>query len=144
VIKQIITDEKLLSIKSEYKDFDNDMPKDIKTVAQDLLDTALSEPRCLGLAANQIGELRRIFVFKYGDRFIVAINPNIIEKSDAVFPSYESCLSRPGREPVKVSRHKRVKVAFIGISGAVTTMKLAKRTAVEFQHEMDHLDGVLI
>ena len=119
--------------------------KEIVTkIGQDLLDTAYSNERCLGLAANQIGHITRMFVFKFGDKFILAINPEVIMYSVDTFPSWESCLSRPGREPIKARRFKRLKVGFLDENFELKIMKLAGRTAVEFQHELDHLEGKLI
>lgn len=136
--------EPKLSTRAEYKDFDKKDIEVIKAVGQDLLDTAYATERCLGLAANQIGHLLRIFVFKFGDKFLLAINPDVLEYRGGDFPSWETCLSRPGREPICTRRFKRLKVSFLDMDLDVKTMKLAGRTAVEFQHELDHLEGKLI
>ena len=143
MIIDIVTDEKKLS-KASTKVIKSTKRETVKQIIENLLDTARSEPRCLGLASNQIGHYKRIFVFKWGSEFIVAINPEIISTAGGTFPSYEYCLSRPGREPIKVQRHKRLKVSFLNSDMVTTTMKLQGRDAVEFQHELDHLNGILI
>ncbi|MBC8551282.1 MAG: peptide deformylase [Candidatus Brocadiales bacterium] len=140
--------EPKLSIKAEPIIFNGknhkEVVKIVKEIGQDLLDTAYSNERCLGLAANQIGHITRMFVFKFGDKFLLAINPEILEYRGGDFPSWESCLSRPGREPICTRRFKRLKVSFLDMDLNVVNMKLSSRVAVEFQHEFDHLEGKLI
>lgn len=94
---------------------------------------------CLGLAANQIGESVRIIVLKINNKFKPFINPVIIERA-GIQESTETCFSRPGKPPAKVERSIYVKVA----NQSGKSISLHGLSAIAFQHELDHLNGVLI
>lgn len=92
----------------------------------------------LGLAANQIGVMQRIMVVI--DEIMV--NPKIIEAENWTF-SKEACLSLPN-EQYFVSRDEIVKVNYIDIQGKSHTKTLKGMKSIVFQHELDHLNGILI
>jgi peptide deformylase len=98
-----------------------------------------------GLAATQVGVLRRVFVFHPGeDRVPVAlVNPVLVERSDELDVDEEGCLSLQG-VLVPVERHVSVTVAGKDEFGADVRFELEGFPARACQHEIDHLVGVLI
>lgn len=117
-----------------------------KRVAKDLFDTARAckKPKAAGLAANQIGSDLRVVVIKYMNTFLPMINPVLKETSEQMTKSSEGCLSRPGMEPIVTDRYTKVTVGFTRTSGTEGTLKLKGMEAICIQHELDHLDGILI
>ena len=110
------------------------------TLLQDMLDT-MYDANGVGLAAPQIGILKRIVVIDVGEGPIFMINPEIISTEGEVL-DYEGCLSIPG-EQGKVIRPKRVKVKFTNEQGQLIEMEGEGLLARAFCHEIDHLDGIL-
>ena len=106
----------------------------------DLKDT-LTEQKGLGLAAPQVGVLRRAVVIVNGDEMIELINPEIIENSGEVRLK-EACLSCPGVYGY-VTRPQFVKVKAVDRNGQEFLMECEEMTARAACHEIDHLNGVL-
>lgn len=108
------------------------------------------EPVGVGLAANQIGILQRVFLMTMPDQSIRAIvNPEIIKiysKKLSQLPEdrqfFEGCLSFPGYYGF-VDRAIKIKVRYQTITGTVKERLLLKPFSSYFQHERDHLDGIL-
>jgi peptide deformylase len=101
----------------------------------------------VGLAAPQVGVLRRVFVYRGGadEPVRVLINPEVGERSDETEVDTEGCLSLLGGEvTVPVERHVRVVVVGLDESGARVEVEAEGLEARVIQHEVDHLDGVLI
>ncbi len=94
-----------------------------------------------GLAAVQVGMLKRVVVVDVGDGLIELINPEIVE-SDGVQYEIEGCLSLPGKSGVTV-RPKTVKVRAQNREGKWCLYKGEDLKARAFCHEIDHLDGHL-
>lgn len=127
----------------------------LKKLSEDMLETMYDAPGC-GLAANQVGVLRRIFVID-ADYDIegesektrklvnrnprVIVNPEIVEKSGEIL-FREGCLSVPGVYE-EVKRHERVRVRFQDVKGKSHELEADGLLAVAIQHETDHLDGKL-
>jgi peptide deformylase len=95
----------------------------------------------VGLAAPQIGVLRRVCVIDIGDGLIEMINP-VITKTSGIQESAEGCLSSPGKCGI-TRRPKKVTVEFFDRNGNKQTMKGEDLLAKAFCHEIDHLDGIL-
>lgn len=96
----------------------------------------------IGLAAPQIGIQRRLFVYDIDDDPRVIINPKIVESSgEWVYD--EGCLSIPGLY-VEMLRPKRVLVRGINLDGNQVEFEADELLARLFQHEVDHLNGVLM
>ncbi|WP_461612191.1 peptide deformylase [Clostridium sp. Marseille-QA1073] len=95
----------------------------------------------VGLAAPQVGILKRVVVVDIGEGPIVLINPEIIEKRGEV-TDIEGCLSVPG-EQGKVKRPKYVKVKAMNEKGEEILLEGENFLARAFCHEIDHLDGIL-
>ncbi len=101
--------------------------------------------RALGLSAPQLGVLSRVIVCKYGEDYVGIINPEIVKKSDRTVPSVEGCLSiSGGKRKFTVIRSKIVKVKGRTTNGKPVTYKGRDAFGVSLQHEIDHLDGILI
>ena len=95
----------------------------------------------LGLAAPQIGIPYRVFAFT-GDPVNVCFNPKIVDKSKEEIYLDEGCLTFPGLI-IKIKRSSLIKVRFTMANGETITKKLSGMTARCFQHELDHLNGIL-
>jgi len=98
----------------------------------------------IGLAATQVGVLRRLFVFQNADEEVLAlVNPEIVERSDETEVADEGCLSIQGIT-VPVERSLEVTIVGKDENGADVRYELDGYTARCVQHETDHLDGVLM
>jgi peptide deformylase len=99
----------------------------------------------VGLAATQLGLLRRLFVMRPGedDEVVVVVNPTIVERSETVESDSEGCLSL-GPVRVPVERNTAVTIEGVDATGAPLRIEAEGMTARVAQHEIDHLDGVLI
>ena len=102
----------------------------------------MNDNKGIGLAANQLGYPYRVFAMRgYPDNF-VCFNPKIVYYSEECVLMEEGCLSFPNLI-VKIKRPKDIRVRFQTPSGSVVTKQFEGLTARTFQHEMDHLDGIL-
>ena len=98
----------------------------------------------VGLAATQIGVLRRLFVFANGDGDVHAVaNPAIVRRSDETETDDEGCLSLQG-VAIPVERSIGVRLEGVDEHGETVAYDLEGFPARTAQHEVDHLDGVLI
>ncbi|MBP3938731.1 MAG: peptide deformylase [Clostridia bacterium] len=111
------------------------------TILDDMKDT-LYKAQGAGLAAVQVGILRRIVVMDCGDGYLELINPEIIEKSEEVQHETEGCLSLPGKFGV-TERPKSVIVKAQNREGKWCLYKGEDLKARCFCHELDHLEGIL-
>lgn len=114
-------------------------------LAKDMAETMYDAPG-IGLAAPQIGQLRRIIVIDTAGkddppRLITAINPEIIHAEGEVSEE-EGCLSVIDLA-AEVKRYERVIVRGLSINGQEQVWNADGLLAIAFQHEIDHLDGVL-
>lgn len=110
----------------------------IVTLIDDMLDT-MYEAMGVGLAAPQVGILKRIVVIDVGDGPIILINPEIIEKSGEQTGD-EGCLSVPGMSG-QVTRPDHVKVKALNEDMEEVVYEGEGLLARAFCHELDHLDG---
>jgi peptide deformylase len=95
-----------------------------------------------GLAANQIGVMRRIFVYDVGEGARAVINPRIIE-SDGEWSYEEGCLSIPGLS-WDIVRPNAVHLIGLDVDGNELSIEATELEGRVFQHELDHLDGILL
>ncbi len=112
----------------------------IKTLLDDMKQTMRDADGC-GLAAPQVGVLRRICVVEVEDDYFEMINPEIIE-TEGVQEEAEGCLSVPGEWGI-VRRPMKVKVRYTDRDGETVEACGEGLLARAFCHEIDHLDGVL-
>lgn len=130
--------DETLRKKSRKVDVINDR---IKTLISDMADTLHSTDDGIGLAAPQVGVLRRVVVIDMGDGVKAYINPEIVS-SQGSRKAVESCLSIPGRSAT-VIRPEKVTVKAIDEDGKEFTEEAQGLRAVCLCHEIDHLDGIL-
>ena len=126
-----------LSLKSEVA------TKEDLQVAEDLLDTLIAhKDGCVGMAANMIGERKRIIVFDNEGTYMVMFNPEIIKKSEP-YETEEGCLSLLSG-PRKCKRYKTIKVQWQTSEMQTRIKTFTGFPAQIIQHEVDHCDGILI
>ncbi len=119
---------------------------EVQRLAERMLDV-MERAHGVGLAAPQLGILRRILVYRASDEDEpkVLINPELVERSDETEVGTEGCLSLLGGElQVPVARHLRVRVSGRDASGDAVDLDVEGFEARVIQHEIDHLDGILI
>jgi peptide deformylase len=115
-------------------------PTDPIQLARDLTETMLQH-NGLGLAAPQVGLRHRVFVIK-ANPIICCFNPIIVSNTGEEIALEEGCLTFPNYY-VKVRRPKQIRVRYSYPNGEVVTEIYDGMTARIFQHELDHLDGIL-
>jgi peptide deformylase len=125
--------------------------KDLQVLIEDMVETLRAAPG-VGLAAPQVGESIRLIVVEYGEesddgkqapkKLYVVINPEIVKASPEMVTGTEACLSLPGLAG-EVERHQEVIVKGLNRHGKPLKVKVNGWTARIFQHEIDHLEGVL-
>ena len=112
------------------------------TVASDLADTLKAHAHeCVGMAANMIGVKKRIIIFEENGKYTIMLNPKII-KADGAYQATEGCLSLVGERTAK--RYKSIKVQYFTENMQMRLKTFKDRTAQIIQHEMDHLEGIII
>ncbi len=117
-----------------------EMTPRLKELVEDMLET-MYDVYGVGLAAPQVGVLKRIVVVDVGEEPIVLINPRIVDKSGEQTGD-EGCLSIPGKVGV-VTRPQYVKVAALNKHMEPIEVEGRDLLARAICHELDHLDGVL-
>jgi peptide deformylase len=111
-------------------------------LTEDMLAT-MRENDGVGLAANQVGRLKRVLVASVEDEDYVIVNPILSDMSETTERGQEGCLSIPGIN-VEVDRPTAVTVTGQNASGEPLRIEAQDMLARVLQHEVDHLDGVLI
>ena len=123
--------------------------KDIQILIEDMIETMREAPG-VGLAAPQVGVSQRMVIVEYGDeedesvppKLYVVVNPEIIKASPEMEKGIEACLSVPGLAGL-VDRNLSVTVKGLNRYGQPNRIKAEGWLARIFQHEIDHLDGVV-
>ncbi len=110
-------------------------------IADDMLHTMYEAPG-LGLAAPQVGVQKRLFVYDIGDGPAVVVNP-VISETRGEWVYDEGCLSVPGLH-FEIVRPKEVHLTGYDLHGSEVSLEADELLARLFQHELDHLDGVLL
>lgn len=115
---------------------------DIKT-AKDLLDTLKANSGiCVGMAANMIGENKRIAAISAGKSSFVMINPMITAHSPETYEAEEGCLSLEGKR--KTERYEWICAEYYDIKFKKQKQRFSGFTAQIIQHELDHFEGKII
>lgn len=135
-------------LRQKAKDVEH-FDQDLKILVEDMVETMREAPG-VGLAAPQIGVSKRIIVVEFGDEYdetvpnqlYVLINPDIIKKSNATLRGIEGCLSVPGLVG-EVERASAVTVVGQDIKGKKVKIRAQGWLARIFQHEIDHVNGLL-
>ncbi|MGI6224905.1 MAG: peptide deformylase [Peptococcales bacterium] len=129
-------DPQLREISKEVKKITPNIIKLVKNMAETMYDA-----NGVGLAAPQVGVLKRVIVIDVGEGIIALINPEIIETSGEQ-TDLEGCLSFPGLVG-EVTRADKVKVKGLTPEGKEVILEGEGLLARAFQHEIDHLNGIL-
>ena len=136
MIKPIVKDVLFLGQKSEKT------TKDDMYIAKDLQDTLASyREDCVGMAANMIGYKKRTIIISMRVVDLIMNNPVILSKSGE-YEAEEGCLSLEGTR--KTKRYKEIEVEYEDINFKKQRQKFSGFTAQIIQHEMDHLEGIII
>ena len=116
--------------------------KDDLQIGRDLMDTLrANRERCVGMAANMIGVRKNIIIVNMGFVDVVMFNPVIIKK-DTPYETEEGCLSLDGVR--KTKRYENIEVEYYDFAWKKQRQKLSGWTAQICQHEIDHLEGIII
>lgn len=134
---RIFGDPVLRTRADDVSDIDGRLAKQCEAMFE-----AMYEVEGLGLAAPQVGVRKRFFVFDHGEGADVLINPEIVE-SDGEWDYEEGCLSIPGLSWM-VTRPKTVHVVGYDLDGSQVNIEADEVVARLFQHELDHLNGILL
>ncbi|MBT3320219.1 MAG: peptide deformylase [Clostridia bacterium] len=138
-IRNIITGENTSALRKCAREVKN-INKRTTTLLDDMKET-MNKQEGVGLAAPQVGVLRRIAVVGYEDEYFELINPNIT-KSCGECVDDEGCLSVPGVRGL-VKRPQTITVEYLDRDGKLQKKDVSDTMARIFCHEIDHLDGVL-
>ena len=136
MVKKIVRDVFFLGQKSQEAVMED------TSVGQDLQDTlTANREKCVGMAANMIGVRKRIIIVNIGFINVVMYNP-VILKRDPPYETEEGCLSLEGVR--KTTRYQNIEVEYLDGSWKKHRQKYSGWTAQIIQHEMDHLEGIII
>lgn len=137
MVRELVHDPILLARKSA------DATKEDLEIGRDLLDTLLAHREgCVGMAANMIGQLKRIIAFDNGGVPALMFNPEIV-KASGEYETEEGCLSLLGG-PRKTKRYQKIKVQYQTEAFQTRLKTFEGWTAQIIQHEIDHCNGILI
>ena len=140
-MKEIITDVDLLSQRSDEIDVRKDNAL-MREIILELKDTLRNHKDGVGLAAPQIGYNKRIFVINFNGDIRTFINP-VISQTKGLTLSKEGCLSLPGKQYIR-PRNNDISAVYQTPLGKIESRRFVGFAAEVFQHELDHLDGLLI
>ena len=129
-------------LKSRAHEIDPALDDGLRALVREMAET-MYEENGIGLAAPQIGVDKRVIVFDVDDNLAALCNPVIIEASEETAIDDEGCLSVPGVS-VPVERSVRIVCSGQTVEGREITLEAFDLLARVLQHEIDHLDGVLI
>jgi len=139
MMKLYLEDDPILKQKAENWDFENHV--NAAVIEREMIETMKSS-NGIGLAGNQVGLLRRVFVMKLADgREIGCFNPWIMIGDNDLINGEEGCLSFPNLW-IKVERHNKITAAYLDNTGKQCIIELEGIDSRCFQHELDHLNGV--
>lgn len=116
--------------------------REVRDLVLKMEETLREAPGRVGLAASQVGVLKKLFIYDLGHGTRCLINPKIVETENETLCE-EGCLSLPGVY-ISLPRFERVKVSCMTPSGQNIVLESVGFTAQVLQHECDHLEGVLI
>ncbi|MBU1119203.1 peptide deformylase [Patescibacteria group bacterium] len=132
---------KILRTRTEEIDLEN-LSFDLQKFSEEMIET-MREEKGAGLAAPQVDKPVRMVVVDFGGEPIIMINPEITFFSKEKHVDTEGCLSLPGDEYL-VERSKKIRIKYIDLEGNKIKDKAKGLHSRIMQHEIDHLNGVLI
>lgn len=136
MVRDIVRDQFFLRIPSRPAKAED------ASIADDLMDTLRANAeRCVGMAANMIGENVRVIAVNDNGKYLEMFNPVIVKK-DGPYDTEEGCLSLDGTRPTR--RYKSIKVQWQTRDMKPRVKAFAGFTAQIIQHEVDHFAGIII
>ena len=136
MIREVMRDENFLAVPSEKAD------AQCAGIADDLLDTLKANAAgCVGMAANMIGERKAIIVFDDNGKYSEMFNPVILKK-EGKYQTEEGCLSLKGTR--RTERYRMIRVQWMTRDMKIRTKRFDGWTAQIIQHEIDHINGIII
>lgn len=142
-------DAQVLAAKAQNVELTSEGLKEARDIAEKLLNTIAPLMPAAGLAAPQIGISKRIFIYSWNrsDNMEVVINPTILKQSRTVTTSWEACFSamQPNAtsKAAQVTRPDTISVSYFNLEGQELKKELEGFAARVFQHENDHLEGIV-
>lgn len=146
----LVAPHKILSTKADSV---QEINAEVKQLVNDMIETMI-EDRAIGLAANQVGILKRVIVMNVGDdnsltgelnsiepKTYSFINPEVVWESEEKTMFEEGCMSIPG-QGVKIKRSTEVKLKFLDLEGVEHVEHFKGLQARCVLHELDHLNGI--
>jgi len=140
ILPLVDCDHEILKTKMDLFNFQEYTQNEVQTICNNLIESMLAYEG-LGLSANQVGLPYRVFVL-WSNPTMVCFNPRIVGYEGSEIYFSEGCLSYPNLY-VKIKRPSYVRVRYQKPNGETVTDKLMGMTARIFQHELDHLDGIV-
>lgn len=119
----------------------NPLDKEIQALIPEMLDT-MRKNNGLGLAAPQVGKSLQLCIIEYQGKIFTLINPKITSHTKELESCEEGCLSFPGKF-IPVKRFTTVQVRYLNEKGEKCKIKAHGLLARAFQHEIDHLAGIV-
>ena len=119
--------------------------KEDQYIVQDLYDTLkYYEGKCVGMAANMIGYQKAIIIIYDLEKQkpFIMINPKVLQTNGKYYETMEGCLSLEGERPCK--RYQQIKVEYYNDEWQKRIKTFKGFTAQIIQHELDHLEGIII
>jgi peptide deformylase len=129
-------------LKLEARELDKESVRHLRTLVRRMT-RAMRDAPGIGLAATQVGVQERVIVYEIDDEVTALVNPRIVETSEECAVEEEGCLSFPGLV-VPIERSVRVVCEGSTVEGEPVSVDADEMMARVIQHEIDHLDGVLI
>ncbi len=130
------------ALKQRAMEIDPNADTELATLVAEMARAMYDAPG-VGLAASQLGVLKRVIVYDVDEELVALCNPVITERSEETEPDEEGCLSVPGIG-VQIERNACITCEAVDLKGNPLTIEAEGLLARVIQHEIDHLDGVLI
>lgn len=140
-LKILVEPNPILRVRAKELDFRQWDSAELERLARDMVETMKAAPG-VGLAASQVGKSIRLIVVERTAKPLVLINPEIVSHSLRKHTLEEGCLSVPGKYGL-IKRWRTVKVRAQTLAGTPFELEAKGLLAQIFQHEIDHLNGVL-
>lgn len=138
-----VNEENILNDETQLVDLEYIKSEEFKKIVDDMVKTCI-EHGGAGLSANQVNINKKFFIYLNNEKYSVIINPTIKVRKDIVSHYDEGCLSIPG-VLFDVKRYKTIVMECLNSDGEKLTLRSPNKfTAFIWQHEIDHLNGILI
>ena len=133
----------LRELSSDVADFESELPAGLEDLKDTL--TYLQKSKNIGraIAAPQIGWMKKVVYAQLPERTVIMVNPEVVWKSEEMFEVWDSCFSFDVAFFVKIRSNRKSRVEYRDETGSPRSQEFADDLSELFQHEIDHLYGVL-